>query len=802
MENCQNIQNKQDKSTQYLPALDVVDKNITSLPVLPLRGMLLFPSTVVNFDVGRDRSIESIESAMSDDEALIFLAMQKDAKIDNPEPEDIYDIGTVAKIKQLIKLPGGTIRIVTEGLYRAKVVQYTQSEPYIEAEVSRLKEELSVSELEAEALMRIVTESFKEYAKANKAIVTELLFNISNMREPGVFCDTVCSYLTLNSEDKQELLAETYIDKRMEMLINFIDREIEIIELEKKISQKVHQQVEKSQKEYYLREQLKAIHDELGDKEDRLEEAEELRQKAQSLELPPEILKRVKKEIDRLERIPPMVAEAVVVRNYIDWLLDLPWNKYTEDNLDIKAAEKILNEDHYGLEKVKDRILEYIAACQLKKGLKGPILCFVGPPGVGKTSLARSIARALGRNFVRMSLGGVRDEAEIRGHRRTYIGALPGKIIQNLKQSGSANPLFLLDEIDKLSSDFKGDPASALLEALDPEQNNTFSDHYIEAPFDLSKVMFITTANVQYSIPRPLLDRMEIINLSSYTEEEKLQIAIRHLVPKQLQEHGIEANQLQISDNALRIITRRYTREAGVRSLERLIAKICRRVGRKIVSGEKAPFKISEKNIEKYLGIAKYHYGKKRLNPQIGVATGLAWTEMGGDLLQIEVQSLPGKGKMTVTGQLGDVMKESMQAGLTYILSIADKLGIKNDLDETTNLHIHVPEGAIPKDGPSAGITMAAAMASELTKRAIREDIAMTGEITLRGRVLPVGGIKEKVLAAYRGDIKEVIMPSENKKDLEELAPSIKRKLVFHFVNNMSEVLELALLPQEKEAVQ
>ncbi len=802
MENWQNVPDEQNKANQYLPSWQTENRNIFTLPVLPLRGMLLFPHTVVNFDVGRNRSIESIESAMADDEALIFLAMQKDPKIDSPEAEDIYEIGTVAKISQLIKLPGGTIRIVTEGLYRAKTVRYTQTDPCIEAQVSPLKEYLSVGELESEALMRVVSQSFKAYAKANKNIVTEALFNLSSIDDPGIFCDTVCSYLNLNWEYKQKLLEELCIEKRMEMLISQIDREIEIIEIEKKITQKVHQQVEKSQKEYYLREQLKAIHEELGDKEDRLEEVEELRVRLQRLELPAEIKERVKKEIDRLERIPPLVAEAVVVRNYIDWLLDLPWNKYTEDDLDIKAAEKILDEDHYGLEKVKERILEYMAASQLKKGLKGPILCLVGPPGVGKTSLARSVARALGRKFVRMSLGGMRDEAEIRGHRRTYIGALPGKIIQNIKQAGSSNPLFLLDEIDKLNSDFKGDPASALLEALDPEQNNSFADHYIEVPFDLSKVLFITTANVQYSIPRPLLDRMEVIELSSYTEEEKLQIALRHLLPKQLEEHGIEPCQLQMSENALRAVIRGYTRESGVRNLERLIAKICRRIGKKIVTGEKPPFKITEKNLENYLGIIKYHYGKKEPKAQVGVATGLAWTEMGGDLLLIEVQSLPGKGKTTVTGQLGDVMKESMQAGLTYILSVADRLGINNNLADNTNLHVHVPEGAIPKDGPSAGITMATAMASELSGRPIRDDIAMTGEVTLRGRVLPVGGIKEKMLAAYRGGIKEIIMPAENAKDLEELPTNIRKKMQFHFVEDMSQVLDIALLSVEKAAAQ
>jgi ATP-dependent Lon protease len=802
MEKWQSLENPVDSGNnldkQYLPGLTAADENIAALPVLPLRGMLLFPHTEVNFDVGRERSIEAIDYAMADDQALIFLSMQKDPKIDFPQEEDIYEIGTVGRIKQLVKLPGGSIRIMTEGLYRAKMLSCTQSEPYIMANVQRLNETLLEDELRVEALMRILVRSFKNYAKATKLLISELLLNMSSERDAGVLCDTVCSYVSLNADDRQKLLEELSINQRMENLIAAIDREIEISELERVIAQKVHQQVEKSQKEYYLREQLKAIHEELGDHEDVMQEADELRQQAKKLKMPKEAFLKVNKEIDRLERMPQAVAEAAVVRNYIDWMLELPWGKYTKDNLDLKRAEEILNEDHYGLTKVKERILEYIAASQLKKSLKGPILCLVGPPGVGKTSLARSIARALNRNFVRMSLGGMRDEAEIRGHRRTYIGSMPGKILQNIKTAGSNNPLFLLDEIDKLGSDYKGDPSSALLEVLDPEQNNTFADHYLEIPFDLSKVLFLTTANVQHNIPTPLQDRMEIIELSSYIEDEKLNIAKSHLLPKQLKEHGIKEDQLQLSDNAIRSMIRHYTREAGVRSLERQIAKICRKGGYDIVLGKKTPFKVTEKNLAHYLGITRFAFGKKEARPQVGVATGLAWTQLGGELLLIEVQSLPGKGKITVTGHLGDVMKESMQAALTYILSIADQLAISNDLEDKINLHVHVPEGAIPKDGPSAGITMATALASELTGRAVRDDIAMTGEITLRGHILPIGGVKEKVLAAQRGGINELILPAENEKDLEEIPATIKRKLKFHFVKEMSEVLDLCLL--EKSA--
>lgn len=771
--------------------------NYCEMPMLPLRGVLVFPYMIVHLDVGREKSINAIDEAMLD-KREIFLAMQKEAQTDEPDADDIYQVGTIAEIRQLLKLPGGTIRVLVEGLHRAKIDKYLSYDPYIKVRVIKEEDQMEKDDPEVEALMRNLINQFEQYVKVSKKIPPETVVSVVTLEEPGRLADVVASHLNLKLSDRQSILEAISVKDRLEGLCTILAKEMEILELERKINLRVRKQMEKTQKEYYLREQLKAIQKELGDKEDRVAEADELRDKIKKAKLPKEVNERALRELERLEKMPPMVAEAMVVRNYLEWLLDLPWNKETKDRLDINVAEEILNEDHYGLTTVKERIIEYLSIRQLAKKMKGPILCFVGPPGVGKTSLAKSIARALERKFIRMSLGGVRDEAEIRGHRRTYVGSMPGRIVQNMKLAGSKNPVFLFDEIDKMNSDFRGDPSSALLEVLDPEQNSTFSDHYIEAPFDLSKVLFITTANVQYNIPRPLLDRMEIIHISGYTEEEKLNIAMKYLLPKQIKEHGLKDAQLSVSENAVRTIIREYTREAGVRSLERSLAALCRKVARDIVAKKTKEAKISAQNIGQYLGIPKYRFGLAEKENQIGVVTGLAWTEVGGEVLTVEVQSHKGKGRITLTGQLGDVMKESAQAGFTYIRSIASKLDIPEDFYENTDIHVHVPEGAIPKDGPSAGITMATAIASELSRRKVRQDVAMTGEITLRGRVLPVGGIKEKVLAAHRAGCKIIIMPADNKKDLEDIPANVSRKLKFVFVDSMSEVLPMALL--EKEA--
>lgn len=769
---------------------------LRELALLPLRGVAVFPYMVIHLDVGRERSISAIDAAMAEEREL-FLTMQKDAQTDEPDMDDIYQFGTVAEIKQLLKLPGGTIRVLVEGLRRAKIVNLKSADPYMRVEVEEYTESAS-KDMELEALMRTLVGQFEQYAKVSKKIPPEAIVSVVTLEEPGRMADVIAAHLSLKLTAKQDVLEAVNVKERLELLCRLLANEMEILELERKINARVRKQMEKTQKEYYLREQLKAIQKELGEKEDRISEAEELREKVDKAKLPKEVREKALKEIDRLEKMPPQAAEAAVVRTYLDWILALPWNKQTKDRLDIEAAEKILNDEHYGLKEVKDRILEFLAVRQLAKKMKGPILCFVGPPGVGKTSLAKSIANALERKFVRMSLGGVRDEAEIRGHRRTYVGAMPGRIIQSLKQAGTKNPVILLDEIDKLGADFRGDPASALLEVLDPEQNNTFSDHYIESPFDLSKVMFITTANVQYNIPRPLLDRMEVIYLPGYTEEEKLQIALRHLLPKQLAEHGLSKEQLVVSENAIRKIIREYTKEAGVRNLEREIASICRKVAKEIVAKKIEKAKVSAQNVEKYLGIPRFHYGVAEKKDEVGVALGLAVTEVGGDTLAIEVTIMKGKGKLTLTGKLGDVMKESAYAGFSYIRSRSSEFGISDDFYEKYDIHIHVPEGAIPKDGPSAGITMATALTSALTNRPVRKDVAMTGEITLRGRVLPVGGIKEKVLAAHRAGAKTIILPKENEKNLEEIPVNVKRKLKFILAEHLDEVLEVALLEEQK----
>ena len=767
------------------------------LPLLPLRGVVVFPYMVIHLDVGREKSVKAIDEAMTQDR-VIFLAMQKEAQTDEPEREDIFSTGTIAEVKQLLKLPGGTIRVLVEGLGRGEIQGFTQEDPYFKVSVSDLIEPEEKTP-EIEALMRALVETFENYVKISKRIPPETVVSVVTIEEPARFADVIASQLTLKVGDKQAILETKEVSRRLELLYEILTNEMEILELERQISSRVRKQMEKTQKEYYLREQIKAIQRELGDKEDRASEAQELREKIEKAKMPKQAKEKAIQEVERLEKMPPMVAEAVVVRNYIDWLLALPWGTSTRDRLNIDEAEAILEEDHYGLKDVKDRILEYLAIRKLAKKMKGPILCFVGPPGVGKTSLAKSVARALQRKFVRISLGGVRDEAEIRGHRRTYVGALPGRIIQGMKQAGSKNPVFLLDEIDKMSMDFRGDPASALLEVLDPEQNHTFSDHFIETAFDLSKVLFITTANIEYAIPRPLLDRMEVIYLPGYTEYEKLQIAIRHLVPKQLGEHGLEKGQLELSENALRKIIREYTREAGVRNLERQLATICRKVAREIVPGKATSIQVSSKTLEKWLGIPRFHFGITEEKDQVGVATGLAWTEAGGDVLSVEASIIPGKGNVMLTGKLGDVMKESAQAGISYIRSRANDFGIDPEFYSKYDVHIHLPEGAIPKDGPSAGITMATALISSLTGKPIKRDVAMTGEITLRGRVLPVGGIKEKVLAAHRAGVKTIILPKENEKYLEEIPRQVKRKLRFILVEHLDEVLPIAF---SNEAVQ
>ena len=758
------------------------------IPLLPLRGMLVFPYTVIHLDVGRKKSINAIEEAMLEGKE-IFLTSQKEAQTDDPEETDIYIIGTVAEIRQILKMPGGTMRVLVEGLYRAEIKDFLENEPYIKVKIQPFTDETAEKNAQVEALMRTLVSQFEQYVRMGKKIPPETVVTVVGIQEPGRLADVVSSHLTLRIEEKQKILEAIDIQQRLNYLCELLAKEMEVLELERKINMRVRKQMEKTQKEYYLREQMKAIQKELGEKDEHLNEVEEIKERILEANLPKEAEEKAFKELERLEKMPPMVAEAVVVRTYLDWILSLPWSVETRDRLDLKTAEAILNEDHYGLEKPKERILEYLAIRKLARKMKGPILCLVGPPGVGKTSLGKSVARSLGRKFVRMSLGGIRDEAEIRGHRRTYVGSMPGRVLQGMKQAGSKNPVFLFDEIDKMTVDFRGDPASALLEVLDPEQNYTFSDHYLEIPFDLSKVMFITTANSMYNIPRPLLDRMEIIELSGYTEEDKVHIAKDYLIPKQIKEHGLKEEHISFSEGAIRKIIREYTREAGVRNLERQIASICRKVARLVVEDKNTYVSVTGNSINKYLGPERFRYGVAEKESQVGVATGLAWTESGGDILSIEVALIKGKGGLTLTGKLGDVMKESAQAALTYIRSRGDELGIKEDMQEKQDVHIHVPEGAIPKDGPSAGITLATALASALTGTPVRNDVAMTGEITLRGRVLPIGGVKEKVLAAHRAGIKTIILPEENKKDLNEIPANVRRKMRFILVSHMDEVL-------------
>jgi len=765
------------------------------IPLLPLRGLLVFPSMVLHLDVGREKSVKALEKSMVDDN-LILLATQEEVQLEEPTKDQIYQVGTVSRIKQMLKLPNGTIRVLVEGLKRAKINRFVNEDELFEVHITMLEDIIDdISEIEA--LKRTILNSFEQYIKLSKKITPETLASVSDIEEPGRLADVITSHLTLKMKDKQEILEQTNVKDRLETLLQILNNEREVLELERKIGQRVKKQMEKTQKEYYLREQMKAIQKELGDKEGRAGEIEELRKQLAELTAPDRVKEKIEKEIERLEKMPTTSAEGNVVRTYIDWLMALPWTKRTEDNLDIKNAEKVLDEDHYGLEKAKERVLEYLAVQKLVERLKGPILCLVGPPGVGKTSLARSVARALGREFVRISLGGVRDEAEIRGHRRTYVGAMPGRVIQGMKTAGTVNPVFLLDEIDKMANDFRGDPAAALLEVLDPNQNDTFSDHYIEEPYNLSSVMFITTANAMHNIPRPLLDRMEMLYIPGYTEIEKLKIAEKYLLPKQMEDHGLSKDQLEVDEAALLEVVRLYTREAGVRNLNRMMETICRKAAKIIVGGEKKKVTVTPETLEELMGKPKFRYGLAETEDQVGAATGLAWTETGGDTLTIEVAVLPGKGKLTLTGQLGDVMKESAQAAFSYIRSKAKEWDIDEEFHEKNDIHIHVPEGAIPKDGPSAGITMATALISALTGYPVSREVGMTGEITLRGRVLPIGGLKEKSLAAHRAGLKTIIIPKDNEKDIDEIPETVREDLTFIPVEHLDQVLEVALVKRK-----
>jgi ATP-dependent Lon protease len=766
---------------------------VRNLPLLPLRDIIVFPHMVVPLFVGRAKSIAALEHAMSADKT-IALAAQKKAKTNEPAFEDIFAVGTLGTIIQLLKLPDGTVKALVEGKQRLRLRKLLGTDPYYEVESEEVPEPAE-RDVELEALIRQVHSTFEAYVKLNKRIPPEMLNSVATIDDPGRLADTIVAHLSLKLQDRQTILETEAPRARLEKLYELMQGEIEILQVEKKIRTRVKKQMEKSQKEYYLNEQMQAIQKELGERDEFKNEIQELEEKIRDKPMSKEAQVRARKELKKLKMMSPMSAEATVVRNYIDWILALPWSEITEDKLDVSEAEKVLDEDHYGLRKVKERILEYLAVQALVERMKGPILCFVGPPGVGKTSLARSIARALGRRFVRISLGGVRDEAEIRGHRRTYIGALPGKIIQSLRKAGSSNPVFLLDEVDKMSTDFRGDPSAALLEVLDPEQNSTFADHYLDLDYDLSKVLFICTANTMSGIPLPLQDRMEVIRLAGYTDMEKLSIAERYLVPKQKEANGLLEVPVDFRKGALKLVIHRYTKEAGVRSLEREIASICRKIAREVLQrGREKPFVVSERKVQRLLGPPKYRHGTAEATDQVGLATGLAWTEMGGELLTIEATVLPGKGKLTITGKLGDVMQESAQAAMSYVRSRAEALGLDKRFLETTDIHVHVPEGAIPKDGPSAGITMATALVSALCKAPVRKDIAMTGEITLRGRVLPIGGLKEKALAAHRGGIKRILVPAENMKDVREIPRKVRAELAIQPVEHMDEVLRAALI--------
>ncbi len=776
-----------------------LDKQI--LPLLPLRDIVLFPHRLVPLFIGRERSIMAIEHAMASGKE-IFLAAQKDAQIDDPTEKDIYRIGTIGTVIQILRLPDGTVKALIEGKQRARVLQFVPGYNFFMVQVEP-KSEIVEAGPEIEALVRLCHQAFEEYTKVNKKIPPEVVSSILGLRDPSRLSDHIAAVLNLKLSQKQRLLEMTNVNKRLELVYGYLRGEMEVMRLEQRIKERVKKQMEKTQRDYYLNEQMRAIQKEMGEREDGRGDLAELEKRIKRKRLPKEAAAKVRQEFKKLQMMSPMSAEATVVRNYIDWILSLPWYERTRDNIDLEEAEAILEADHYGLEKPKQRILEHLAVQKLVKKIKGPILCLVGPPGVGKTSLARSVARAMGRNFVRISLGGVRDEAEIRGHRRTYIGALPGKIIQGMRKAGTINPVFCLDEVDKIGTDFRGDPAAALLEVLDPEQNCAFQDHYLELTYDLSNVLFITTANALHTIPIPLMDRMEIIEIPGYTEEEKLEIARGYLIPRQLEAHGLRPEQVKFSDKAILEIVRRYTREAGVRNLEREIATICRKIAKEVARDPKAfkPTKVMVSRIPRYLGVPRYRYGVAEQTNEIGMATGLAWTETGGALLQIEAVIMPGKGKLLITGKLGDVMQESVQAAMSYVRSRAHQLGLPPDFYQRVDIHVHVPEGAIPKDGPSAGITIATAIVSALIKVPVKSTVAMTGEITLRGRVLPIGGLKEKLLAARRGNIEVVLIPRENEKDLKEIPQKVLKDIEVVLVDHMDEVLKLALDVKSPEEI-
>ncbi len=774
-------------------------KEIKSLPLIPLRGISIFPHMVIHFDVGREKSINALEKAMLDD-SFILLCTQIDSKTDEPSTEDFYHFGTIAKVKQMLKLPGGSIRVLIEGINRGRIIKVTQEEPYFIADIEELTYEPDEIEIdkEIEAGMRLVINDFEDYISLNPKVSPETLLTIADIDDPGRLADVIASYIFLKQEDNQKVLETLNFYERLEVLHGAFQEELELLKIEDKINQRVKKQITKVQKEYYLREQLKAIQKELGEDSETENEVEEYTKKLKKIKMPKDIKVKALKEVDRLLKTSPNSPETGVIRTYLDWIVDLPWEVESKEKIDIKKAREILNDEHYGLKDVKERILEFIAIRKLTNSMKGPIICLVGPPGVGKTSIAKSIAKSLNRKFVRMSLGGVRDEAEIRGHRRTYIGAMPGSIINSIKKAGTKNPVFLFDEIDKLGNDYRGDPASGLLEVLDPEQNNTFTDHFLDVPFDLSKVLFVTTANTTQSIPAPLLDRMEVIQISGYTAEEKLQIALVHLVPKQIKEHGLKEKDIIIDQSAIEGIINYYTREAGVRNLERNIANICRKAAKKVVEEKIEIIEINGSNLSEYLGAKKYRFDLLDDKNQIGVANGLAWTEVGGETLSVEVNTMKGTGKIQLTGKLGDVMKESAMTGISYIRANSGSLNIEPDFYKDIDIHIHVPEGAIPKDGPSAGITIATAVVSALSNTPINRELAMTGEITLRGRVLPVGGVKDKVLAANRMGIKKILLPIDNSKDLDDIPKDIREKIEFVMVENMDQVLDHALIKREK----